>query len=94
MCLTIVTPVKLWHSGTMHFTNSQQAYASRREKKVKHTKLPSWLIQDIAHRDELKREKQFDLCKKQRGEVSTLVRKAKENYFDKLVTDNRHAATI
>ena len=45
-------------------------------------------------RDKLKRNKLFDLYKKQRNKVSTLVRTAKKNYFNKLITDNRNTATI
>ena len=48
----------------------------------------------MAFRDKLKHDKLFDLYKKQRNKVSTLVRTAKENYFNKLVTDNRDTATI
>ena len=44
--------------------------------------------------DKLKRDKLFDLYKKQRNKVSTLVRTAKKNYFNKLITDNRDTATI
>ena len=48
----------------------------------------------MALRDKLKRDKLFDLCKKQRNKVSTLVRTAKKNYLNKLITDNRDTATI
>ena len=48
----------------------------------------------MAFRDKLKHDKLFDLYKKQRNKVSTSVRTAKENYFSKLVTDNRDTATI
>ena len=45
-------------------------------------------------RDKLKHDKLFDLYKKQRNRVPTLVHTAKENYFNKLITDNRDTATI
>ena len=45
-------------------------------------------------RDKLKRNKLYVLYKKQRNKVSTLVRTAKKNYFNKLITDNRNTATI
>ena len=48
----------------------------------------------MALRDKLKRDKLFDLCKKQRNKVSTLVSTAKKNYVNKLITDNRDTATI
>ena len=48
----------------------------------------------MALRDKLKRGKLLDRYKKQRNKVSTQVHTAKKNYFDKLVTDNRHTATI
>ena len=48
----------------------------------------------MALRDKLKRDKLFDLYKKQRNKVSTLVRTAKKNYFNKLITDNRDTAPI
>ena len=48
----------------------------------------------MALRDKLKRDKLFDLYKKQRNKESTLVRTAKKNYFNKLITDNRDTGTI
>ena len=48
----------------------------------------------MAVRDKLKRDKLFDLYEKQRNKVSTLVRAAKKNYFNELITDNRDTATI
>ena len=64
-----------------------------RRKRVKHPKLSPWLTKDIiqamALRDKLKRDKLFDLYKKQRNKLSTLVRTAKKSYFNKLITDNR-----
>ena len=47
----------------------------------------------MALRDKLKGDKLFDLYKQQRNKVSTLVRTAKKNYFNKLITDNRDTAT-
>ena len=48
----------------------------------------------MALRYKLKRDKLFDLYKKQRNKVSTLVRTANKNYCNKLITDNRDTATI
>ena len=48
----------------------------------------------MALHDKLKRDKLFDLYKKQRNKVSTFVRTAEKNYFNKLITDNRDTATI
>ena len=48
----------------------------------------------MAVRDKLKRDKLFDLYKKPRNKMSTLVRTAKKSYLNKLITDNRDTATI
>ena len=48
----------------------------------------------MALHDKLKSDKLFDLYKKQRNKVSTFVRTAEKNYFNKLITDNRDTATI
>ena len=74
-------------------------HAALRRTRVKHPKLPPWfnyndIIQAMAHRDERKRDKLFDLYKKPRNKVSTLVHTAKENYFNKLITDNGDTARI
>ena len=73
-------------------------HAPLRRKRVKHPKLPPWLtkniIETMALRDKLQRDKLLDLYQKQRNKVSTLVRTAKKNYFNKLITDNRDTATI
>ena len=65
---------------------------------MKHPKLPPWLTKDIIQAmalcDKLKCDKLFDLYKKQRNKMLTLVRTAKKNYFNKLIADNRDAATI
>ena len=47
----------------------------------------------MALRDKLKRDKLFDLYKKQRNKVLILVRIAEKNYLNKLITDNRDTAT-
>ena len=48
----------------------------------------------MALRGKLKHDKLFDLYEQQRNNVSTLVRTAKKNYFNKLITDNRDTVTI
>ena len=84
-----------WHEAFLTVVNK---HAPRRRKGVKHPKLPPWLtkdtIQAMALHDKLKRDKLFDLYKKQRNKVSTFVRTAEKNYFNKLITDNRDTATI
>ena len=84
-----------WYDAFLPVVNK---HAPLRRKRVKHPKLPPWLTKDIIQamvlRDKLKRDKLSDLYKKQRNKVSTLVRIAKKNYFNKLTTDNRDTATI
>ena len=48
----------------------------------------------MALRDKLKRDKLFDLYKKQRNKVLILVRIAEKNYLNKLITENGDTATI
>ena len=80
-----------WYDAFLPVVNK---HAPLRQKRVKYPKLPPWLTKDMALRDKLKRDKLFDLYKKQRNKESTLVRTAKKNYFNKLIADNRDAATI
>ena len=79
-----------WYDAFLPVVNK---HAPLRRKRVKHPKLPPWLTKDIIQamtfRDKLKRDKLFDLYKKQRNKLSTLVRTAKKSYFNKLITDNR-----
>ena len=68
-----------WYDSFLPIVNK---YAPLRRKRVKHPKLPPWLTKDIiqtmALRDKLQRDKLFDLHKKQRNKVSTLVHTAKK----------------
>ena len=84
-----------WYDAFLPVVNK---HAPLRRKRVKHPKLPPWLTKDIIQamvlRDKLKRDKLSDLYKKQRNKVSTLVRIAKKNYFNKLITDSRDTVTI
>ena len=84
-----------WYDAFLPVVNK---HAPLRRKRVKHPKLPPWLtkniIETMALRDKLQRDKLLDLYQKQRNKVSTLVRTAKKNYFNKLITDNRDTATI
>ena len=53
--------------------------------------MPSWMTHEIKQamllRDNLKKTKQFQEYKKQRNKVLTLVRHAKQSYFQKLILD-------
>ena len=84
-----------WYDAFLPVVNK---HAPLRRKRVRHPKLPLWLTKDIIQamdfRDKLKHDKLFDLYKKQRNRVPTLVHTAKENYFNKLITDNRDTATV
>ena len=68
-----------WYDAFLPVVNK---HAPLRRKRVKHPKLPPWLTKDIiqtmALRDKLQRDKLFDLHKKQRNKVSTLVHTAKK----------------
>ena len=84
-----------WYAAILPVVNK---HAPLKRKRVKHPKLLPWLAQHITQamvlRDKLKRDKLFNLCKKQRNKVSNLVRTAEKNYFNKLITDNRDTATV
>jgi hypothetical protein len=75
-----------------------EKHAPLRQKRVKHATLPRWLSPDITAamklRNILKKEKRFDEYKKQRNKVKSMVRKAKKDYFNTLVTDNTNVASI
>ena len=72
--------------------------APLKRKPVKHPKLPPWLNKDIketiAERDKLKREKCFPEYKKLRNRVKNLVRKAKKEYFQKLIERDNNIASV
>ena len=69
-----------WYDAFLPVVNK---HAPLRRKRVKHPKLPPWLTKDIIQamtfRDKLKRDKLFDLYKKQRNKVLILVRIAEKN---------------
>ena len=71
-----------WYDVFLSVVNK---HAPLRRKRVKHPKLPPWLTKDIIQamtlRDKRKRDKPFDLYKKQRNKVSTFVRTAKKKIF-------------
>ena len=72
-----MTQVKLLHSGMIHFLPVVNKRSPLRRKRVKDPKLPPWLTKDIIQamdlRNTLKRDKLFDLYKKQGNKVSTSV---------------------
>ena len=84
-----------WYDVFLSVVNK---HAPLRRKRVKHPKLPPWLTKDIiqamALRDKLKRDKLFDLYKKQSNKVSTFVRTAKKFFFILTDHNNRDTATI
>ena len=59
-----------WYAAILPVVNK---HAPLKRKRVKHPKLPPWLTKDMALRDKLKRDKLFDLYKKQGNKVSTSV---------------------
>lgn len=71
-------------------------HAPIKRKRVKYQIRPAWLTQEIKDemliRDKLKKDKKFDLYKKQRNKVLSLVRKAKRKYFETL-TSNPNSKT-
>ena len=73
-------------------------HAPLKRKRVKHPKLPPWLNKDIketiAERDKLRREKCFSEYKKLRNKVKILVRKAKKEYFQKLIERDNNIASM
>ena len=67
-------------------------------KRIKNKQLPSWLTQDIIKamsvRDRLKRDGKTDEYKKMRNRVTSMVREAKRDYFQKLVNEERSTSTL
>ena len=67
-------------------------------KSVKHPKLPPWItpqvIQAMAHRDQLKKDKQFQEYKKVRNELKNLVRDSKRCFFNRMVENSRNTTQI
>ena len=73
-------------------------HAPVRRKRVKQSTLPNWMTPEIKHamtiRDKLKKKKHFDEYRKQRNKVTNLVRQAKRNYFQKLLSQNNYVSQI
>ena len=73
-------------------------HAPLKRKRVKHPKLPPLLNKGIketmAERDKLKRENAFPEYKKLRNKVTNLVRKAKKEYFQKLLERDNNIASV
>ena len=73
-------------------------HAPLRKKRVKHPSLPPWLTNDIieamAERDSFKKAKRLVEYRSQRNKVNTMVRKAKAQYFNKLLEKNKSIKTV
>ena len=83
------------------FTACIDKHAPLKTRRVRHCTMPAWLNQDIQSemrkRDDLKKRlgKKHTEYKKQRNKVTELQRKAKQDYFIKLVTNtNSYISTI
>ena len=68
------------------------------KRRIKHRIKPGWLTDEIITemdiRDKLSKDKSTPEYKKQRNKVTTLVRKAKKTYFNKLIESNETIATL
>ena len=73
-------------------------HAPLREKRVKQEKFPQWLNRDIieamALRDSLKRDKDFVAFKQQRNKVRYLIREAQKKHFHKLMQNKSDTYTV
>ena len=73
-------------------------HAPLRTKRVKHSDLPPWITAELVStmilRDNFKRNKDDENYKKTKNQVSRMVDKAKEAYFEKLIEDNKDTATL
>ena len=80
------------------FLTTLNKHAPLRRKRVKHPTMPAWLSQDIinamALRDKLKKEKCFTEYKKMRNKVKSMVRQAKKALFDRMIKDNRDVSSL
>jgi len=73
-------------------------HAPLRQRRVKKEKYPQWLTKDIidamAIRDELKRNKQFEAYRKQRNRVQYLIREAKKASFVRLMENKADTSSM
>ena len=80
------------------FLPTLNKHAPLRRKRVKHPTMPPWLSQEIinamALRDKLKKEKCFTEYKTMRNKVKSMVRQAKKSLFDRLVIDNKDVSLL
>ena len=67
------------------------------KKRVKHILIPNWMTCEIRDamkvRDQLKKCKRFDEYKHQRNKVTELIRRAKRNYFERLLNQPNSTST-
>ena len=68
------------------------------KRRIKNRVRPEWLSNDIIEemnkRDKLSNNKQSKEYKKQRNKVTSMVRKAKKTYYNKLIESNENIATL
>ena len=80
------------------FLSVLDKHAPLSKKRVKHKQLPPWLTKDIikamSTRDRLRRCGKVDEFKKMRNKVTSLVRQAKRNYFQKLINEDQSTSTL
>ena len=73
-------------------------HAPLRTKRVKHSDLPPWITEDLVFtmnlRDTYKKNKDGKNYKITKNQVSGMVDKAKEAYFEKLIQDQKDTATL
>ena len=87
--------LSVWYNVYLSVINR---HAPLKHKRVKHPKLPPWLNKDVmqlmAERDKLKKEKRFSEYKKLRNKIKNRVRKAKKDYFQKLIERDKNISTV
>ena len=80
------------------FNETLDRHAPLKTKRVKHPDLPKWLHQDIinamAIRDNHKASKEWEKYKEMRNKVNYMVKHAKKDFFDKLISGRKDTATI
>ena len=80
------------------FCSIVNKHAPLKQKRVKHQTIPPWMTKDIidamAHRDFLKENKEKEAYKKQRNKVSSLQTKARQNYFNSLIENDKSIITL
>ena len=85
-----------WYNDYLTIVNR---HAPLKRKRVKHPKLPPWLNKDtketMAERERQTKERIFfPEYKKLRNKVKNLVRKAKKEYFQKLIERGNNIASV